>query len=75
MTTHLAPLAHRIDEHPDYCAYLLRAYLNKHADLTLNDLAARLRCSPDRLLLLWHCGRPEAHWETDVDSDRVVRRL
>lgn len=70
-TIQLPPFARVAEQRPEYCAYLLRAYLDEHRNLTLDDLVQRLACPPDRLWHLWMCLRPGECWERDVD--RIAR--
>jgi hypothetical protein len=67
MPATLTRIARQAEERPEYCAFLLRAYLNEYTAFTLDDLALLLRCAPDRLSLLWLCGRPGECWKDDVD--------
>jgi hypothetical protein len=73
MTTDLTLLAKQAEQHPEYCGYLLRAFLNTYCMITLDDLARQLRCAPDRLSLLWLCGRPGETWKDDVE--RIARYI
>lgn len=67
MAAHLTPLARLAEQRPEYCAYLLRAYLDAHPAVTLDDLARQLACPPGQLWKLWLCLRPGEGWERDVD--------
>jgi hypothetical protein len=73
MPADLTRLARQAESRPEELAYLLRAYLDAHPAVTLDDLARQLRCAPDRLSLLWLCGRPGGRWEADVD--RIARYI
>lgn len=71
MPAKLTILARLAELRPEFCAYLLRAYLDAHSALTLDDLAAQLQCEPQRLSELWLCLRPGKDWDTDVDRIAV----
>jgi hypothetical protein len=49
MPADLTRLARLAELRPEFCAYLLRAYLDAHPAVTLDGLAAQLQCPPDRL--------------------------
>jgi hypothetical protein len=66
MPANLTVPARLAELRPEFCAFLLRAYLKAHSTVTLDHLARQLGCAPARLSDLWLCGRPGARWDADV---------
>ena len=73
MADHLEALARRLEDDPFFLACPLRLFANSEG-LAEEELAARLECSKETLLLLRLCRAPDSD-EFSKDVDQIAARF